>query len=327
VVPRAFTEPVALLLLAATLAFAVVRPRGLPEAVVAIPAALLTLVLGILPAQVALEQLRSLAPTIGFLAAVLVLADLCDREGLFEAAGRRMATGARGRPLALLGLVFVAGSAITAVLSLDATVVLLTPVVFATAVRLQLRPKPHVYACTHLANSASLLLPVSNLTNLLSVRVLAVTAPTFAGLMWPAAVTAVLVTVASLAVIFRGSLRGRYLRAPVVVIRDRPLLVIGMAVCVGLGPLFAMGVDVTYASAVAALLLVVGCPVRVPEFLSEPFGAVDAAGWGRCVVRRRAGGPRPWAGCGARGGGRCCGGAVQRAAAAGRGVHAGRQSG
>jgi nucleotide-binding universal stress UspA family protein len=38
VVPSALTEPVALLLLAATLAFAVVRPRGLPEAVVAIPA-------------------------------------------------------------------------------------------------------------------------------------------------------------------------------------------------------------------------------------------------------------------------------------------------
>jgi hypothetical protein len=65
VVPSALTEPVALLLLAATLAFAVVRPRGLPEAVVAIPAAILTLVLGILPAQVALEELRSLAPTIG----------------------------------------------------------------------------------------------------------------------------------------------------------------------------------------------------------------------------------------------------------------------
>jgi arsenical pump membrane protein len=83
--------------------------------------------------------------------------ELCDREGLVEAAGRRMAAGARGRPVALLGLVFVAGSAITAVLSLDAAVVLLTPVMFATAVRLQLRPKPHVYACTHLANSASLL--------------------------------------------------------------------------------------------------------------------------------------------------------------------------
>ena len=45
---------------------------------------------------------------------------------------------------------------------------LLTPVVFATAARMGARPRPHVYACTHLANSASLLLPVSNLTNLLA---------------------------------------------------------------------------------------------------------------------------------------------------------------
>ena len=61
------------------------------------------------------------------------------------------------------GAVFVVASLVTAVLSLDATVVLLTPVVFATADRLGVRAKPHVYACTHLANTASLLLPVSNL--------------------------------------------------------------------------------------------------------------------------------------------------------------------
>ncbi|HYY81476.1 MAG TPA: SLC13 family permease [Actinomycetes bacterium] len=168
--PRALAETVALLLLAATLAFAVVRPRGLPEAVAAVPAALLAVALGVLPARAALDELRDLGPTIGFLAAVLLLAELCDREGLFEAAGRRMAAAARGRPVALLGLVFGVGSAVTAALSLDATVVLLTPVVFATAARLRLRPKPHVYACTHLANSASLLLPVSNLTNLLAFR-------------------------------------------------------------------------------------------------------------------------------------------------------------
>jgi arsenical pump membrane protein len=70
--------------------------------------------------------------------------------------------------VSLLALVFAAASVVTAVLSLDATVVLLTPVVFATVARLHLRAKPHVYACTHLANSASLLLPVSNLTNLLA---------------------------------------------------------------------------------------------------------------------------------------------------------------
>jgi arsenical pump membrane protein len=71
----------------------------------------------------------------------------------------------------------------TAVLSLDATVVLLTPVVFATAARVGARPRPHVYACTHLANSASLLLPVSNLTNLLAFAVSGLSFTRFAGLM------------------------------------------------------------------------------------------------------------------------------------------------
>ena len=57
---------------------------------------------------------------------------------------------------------------VTAVLTLDATVVLLTPVVLRTAQQLRVRRRPHLYACAHLANSGSLLLPVSNLTNLLA---------------------------------------------------------------------------------------------------------------------------------------------------------------
>jgi arsenical pump membrane protein len=87
----------------------------------------------------------------------------------------------------------VIASVITAVLSLDATVVLLTPVVFATAARLGARAKPHVYGCTHLANSASLLLPVSNLTNLLAFAASGLAFTRFAGLMalpWLAAIAA-----------------------------------------------------------------------------------------------------------------------------------------
>ncbi len=81
-----------------------------------------------------------LGPVIGFLAAVLVLAQLCDDEGLFRACGAWMARTAAGRPRRPLLAVFVLASVITAVLSLDAAVVLLTPVVFATAVRLGARP-------------------------------------------------------------------------------------------------------------------------------------------------------------------------------------------
>ncbi|MFZ0169786.1 MAG: SLC13 family permease [Candidatus Dormiibacterota bacterium] len=166
--PSPPAEAVAALILVATLVGAVARPRGMPEAVMAVPFAAVLLLLGVLPLGQAGAETRILAPTLGFLAAVLVLAHMCDRYGLFEAAGSWMATRSRGRPVTLLALVFAVASLATAVLSLDATVVLLTPVVFATVARLRLRAKPQVYACTHLANSASLLLPVSNLTNLLA---------------------------------------------------------------------------------------------------------------------------------------------------------------
>ena len=99
---------------------------------------------------------------------MLVLARLCDDEGLFHAAGVMMARVSAGNPRRLLAMVFVIASATTAILSLDATVVLLTPVVLATAGALAVPARPHAYATAHLANTASLLLPVSNLTNLLA---------------------------------------------------------------------------------------------------------------------------------------------------------------
>ncbi len=191
VMPSLGSEVVGLALLMATLGFAVVRPRGLPEALVAVPAAVFAIAIGVLPFDQAKSETRSLLPTIAFLAAVLVLADLCDRYGLFDAAGQWMAAGSRGEPIKLFALVFVVASTVTAVLSLDATVVLLTPVVFTTVTRLRLRAKPHVYACTHLANSASLLLPVSNLTNLLAFKASGLSFARFGALMalpWLAAI-------------------------------------------------------------------------------------------------------------------------------------------
>jgi arsenical pump membrane protein len=136
--------------------------------VLAVPAAGLVIATGAISLDHAREEAARLGPVVGFLAAVLVLAHFCDVEGLFQACGAWMARRAAGSPGRLLGAVFVLASVITAVLSLDATVVLLTPVVFATAARAGVRARPHLYACAHLSNTASLLLPVSNLTNLLA---------------------------------------------------------------------------------------------------------------------------------------------------------------
>jgi arsenical pump membrane protein len=183
IVSTALAEALSVVLLAGALACALVRPWGWPEAVVAVPAALVLLGTGAISLDQARAAAERLGPVIGFLAAVLVLGQLCDDEGLFRACGGWMARAAAAGPRRLLLAVFVLASVITAVLSLDAAVVLLTPVVFVTAARLGARPRPHVYACTHLANTASLLLPVSNLTNLLAFAASGLSFTRFAALM------------------------------------------------------------------------------------------------------------------------------------------------
>src|SRR6185437_1805193 len=130
-----------------------------PEAVAAVPAAVLLIATGAIPGRDALTEAQRLGPVIGFLAAVLVIAQLCDDEGLFRACGAWLARGSRERPRRLLVQVFAA------------------------AARLRIRPRPYMYACTHLANSASLLLPVSNLTNLLAFSASGLSFGRFAALM------------------------------------------------------------------------------------------------------------------------------------------------
>ena len=179
--------------LAATLAVAVVKPPWLSEAVAAVVAATALVAVGAVSVDHARQAVAQLAPTVGFLAALLLLADGCRREGLFAALGTIMARGSQDRPRRLLALVFVVAAGVTVALGLDPTIVLLTPVVFATATRLRMSPTPHVYACAHLANSASLLLPISNLTNLLAFHASGLSFARFAGLMTLPTVAAIAV--------------------------------------------------------------------------------------------------------------------------------------
>ena len=173
-------EALSCVLLAAVLITAITRPRWLPEAAVAIPAALIVMLTGALPAIRRRRRPGCCCRSWPSSARSWSSGTSAARR-VVHRAGARLARAGRGSPVRLLGGVFGLASVTTAVLSLDTTVVLLTPVVHDTAVRLRVRPKPHVYACTHLANSASLLLPVSNLTNLLAFSVAGLTLVRFAG--------------------------------------------------------------------------------------------------------------------------------------------------
>lgn len=189
----AVAESVSAVLLLVVLAAAVLRPFDWPEAVVAVPAAAIVVGIGAVSVADTRSEVSELAPVVAFLAAVLVLSQLCAAEGLFDWCGAWMAHASGGKSLRLLVAVFVVASIVTVVFSLDATVMLLTPVVVNTAARLRVNARPHLYACAHLSNSASLLLPVSNLTNLLALKASGLSFVRFAALMglpWLAAIGA-----------------------------------------------------------------------------------------------------------------------------------------
>ncbi|MCL8250158.1 SLC13 family permease [Aeromicrobium fastidiosum] len=148
------------------------------------------------------HDLGSLAEIIGFLVAMTVLAQACADEGLFTALGGRVARGARGSSRRLLAYAVATAAIVTATLSLDATVVLLTPVLLAASAR-----RSYAYASVRLANSGSTLLPVSNLTNLLA---FGSTGLTFLGFTWamlPVWIVAVVAEYLVLRLWFRGELR------------------------------------------------------------------------------------------------------------------------
>ena len=192
-----------------------VRPRRAPDWLVAIAGAALLVATGVIGWDDATDEAQAIGPTLALLGGLLVLGDGCERAGLFDALAGRMAAASGGSPRRLLALVFAVAAAVTAVLSLDATVVLLTPIVFASAARMRTSPKPHVYACSHLANSASLLLPVSNLTNLLAFHASGLSFTRFAALMVLPAAAAVAVEWLVLSRFFAGELdRPRVARPP-----------------------------------------------------------------------------------------------------------------
>ncbi|MET0694797.1 MAG: SLC13 family permease [Propionibacteriaceae bacterium] len=219
------------------------------------------------------ELVERVGPILGFLVCITVVAELADQVGVFRLIAHGASRLARGSVLALWLLVVLVAVLATAVLSLDTTAVLLTPVVLTLARQLRLNAGLFAYTAVWLANTASLFLPVSNLTNLLALTHLAEqpggsSATGFAALLWPAALTSVLITVAALALIFRRSLHGRYVLEPAEPADDRVLLVVATVVCALLGPAFLFGVDVFLASAVAALILVALCVFRDRSLLS-----------------------------------------------------------
>jgi arsenical pump membrane protein len=105
-------------------------------------------------------------PPFVLVAGLLAIGAVAEADGLFVALGTR-AERLRGGPVVLLTALLGLEAAVTAVLNLDTAVVFLTPVLIHAARRRDCDEQPFVYGALFMANGASILLPGSNLTNLI----------------------------------------------------------------------------------------------------------------------------------------------------------------
>ena len=139
-------------------------------------------------------------------AGLLLVGLVADQDGLFAAAGHRLSRAApNGLALFAGAALLVAG--VTAVLNLDTSVVFLTPVLVYAARSRGHGEAPLLVGCLLLSNAGSLLLPGSNLTNLIVLGHLHLSGGQFLARMALPWVGAVVLTAAVLAVAERQSLR------------------------------------------------------------------------------------------------------------------------
>ncbi len=147
-------------------------------------------------------------PAFALVAGLLLVGATAAREGLFAEAGT-LASRAPGGTAVLLVVLLMIEAVVTAVLNLDTAVVFMTPVLLHAARRRGVPDGPFLYGAVFMANSASLLLPGSNLTNLIVLQHEHVTGSTFAARLAPSWAVAVAVTIAFVLVAFRHELTGR----------------------------------------------------------------------------------------------------------------------
>ena len=138
---------------------------------------------------------------------LLLIGLVADDDGLFAAAGHRLARTAPNGVVLFVGAVAVVG-AVTAVLNLDTSVAFLTPVLVYTARSRGEGEAPLLYGCLLLSNAGSLFLPGSNLTNLIVLGHLHLNGG-FLAHTWAAALAALVVTAAVVAVVEHRALRAR----------------------------------------------------------------------------------------------------------------------
>jgi len=225
---------------------------------------------GLLPWGEAEATVRRILPILLFLATVIILAELTAQAGVFDVIAARIAIVGRGNYPALFVMCVAFASVTTIVLNLDTTAVLLCPVLLATARTVGMPGLAPAMTTLWLANTASLLLPVSNLTNLLAADRVDLGVTQYARVLGAPQAAAIGVTMASLWIFYW---RRRHRDADTYTVpaprvpRDRPLFWICAAACVIFVVCTAVNAPIQIASTGCAALVAAAFFVRMRDRL------------------------------------------------------------
>ena len=237
-----FRAMLVLAILATTLILMLVRPGDRAEAWYAAGGAIGMVAIGAVPLPAVPGLVRETENVLLFLAGMMLLTGVAERAGVFTALADGCVRLANGQGRRLYVLLFLLGALVTATLSLDVTVIMLTPIVATIAVRRRLDPVPFLFACVFVANTASLVLPVSNLTNLLVFARLEPGFAPFVATMWLPNLVSATVNLGLFLWLFRDRIPQRFAtdNLPPTAL-DRWLVVAGSVTGATLVAIFALG--------------------------------------------------------------------------------------
>ncbi len=210
-------------------------------------------------------------PPFVLVAGLLLLGVVASCDGLFEACGQVVGRWSRSGPTLVVAAALLVATT-TAVLNLDTSVAFLTPVLVYAARQRRMPATGLLYLSVFLANSSSLLLPGSNLTNLIVIAHHPVQGATFAAAMAAPFAAAVVATTATAALLLRRHLRAGPAEGEVT--GARPRIGIGLG-----GVAVALVAMVTLPPApMAAVVLAVGVVTATRRALEGRLDLATLAG-------------------------------------------------
>jgi arsenical pump membrane protein len=270
-----------------TLSLVLVKPKNLNDGVAALFGAGLALLTGVIGFHDVVTVAHLVWDATFALIAIVVISTVLDGAGFFRWAALRVAQRAGGSGRAIFLAIILLGALVSALFTNDATVLILTPIVYELLAALGFSPRqmlPYLMACGFVADVASIPLAVSNLTNMIAARQFELSFARYALLMLLPTLATLTATVVVLLLYYRKEIPSGYDRGalpePTAAIRDPFLFRVGglvlgcMVIAFFLNSLWHFPVSFVIAAGAVILLL-----ATRRNRVVEPVAVLKGAPW------------------------------------------------